>query len=173
MTKRWLLGLLVAALMFAVTGCSAVEDKIGEEVGEEIAGAAIGGDVEVEDDSVTVSGDDGDVTITGGGSEMPADFPEEFPLYKDADLDSASSIAGGDGTSFYLNLVSKDSADKVYDSVKADFTDDGWEIVSDMKTTADDGTTAIISVKKGDIDGSVTIGTSDGGSDIGVIVTTK
>ena len=173
MMKRWALGLLVAALALTVAGCSAVEDKIGEEVGEEIAGAVVGGDVEVDGDSVTATGEDGDVTITGGGSEMPENFPKDFPLHEGAELDSASSIEGGDGTSYYLNLISDDSAETVYDSVKADFTDGGWEIVSDMKTSSDEGMSAIISAKKGDIDGSVTIGSTEGGSDIGVIVTTK
>ena len=97
--KRWALGLLVAALALTVAGCSAAEDKIGEEVGEETAGAVVGGDVEVGGDSVTATGEDGDVTITGGGSEMPENFPKDFPLHEGAELDSASSIEGGDGTS--------------------------------------------------------------------------
>lgn len=171
--KRTVLGLLVAALALTVAGCSAVEDKIGEEIGEEIAGGIVGGDVEVDGDSVTISGEDGDVTIAGGAEEVPEEFPDDFPLYDDADLESASSIAGGDGASFYLNLVSKDDAQTIYEWYKTEFEDEGWEIVSDMNTSSGDGRTAIISVNKRDVDGTVTIGSTDDGSDIGVIVTEK
>ena len=173
MIRRWTLGLLVAALALTVAGCSAAEDKVGEEVGEEIAGGTVGGDVEVDDDSVTVSGEDGDVTVSDDGGEIPEDFPSDFPLYDDADLDSASSIKGGDGTSFYLSLTSDDEPDALYDWFKAEFEAEGWEIVSDMNTSTDDGMTAIISVKKGDVDGSVTMASTDSGSDLGIIVTKK
>lgn len=173
MMKRWTLGLLVAALALTVGGCSAVEDKIGEEIGEEIAGAAIGGDVEVDDDSVTISGEDGDVTISDDSGKVPDEFPSDFPLYDDADLESSSSIKGEDGTSFYLSLTSSDEPEAIYDWFKSEFEAEGWEIVSDMNTNTDDGMTAIISVKKGDVDGSVTMATTDDGSDLGIIVTKK
>ncbi len=172
MRKRWLLGLLVAALALAVTGCSAVEDKIGEEIGEETVGGVIGSDVEVDGDSVTITGEDGDVTIAGG-EEIPAPFPDDFPLYDDADLDSASSIESAGDTSYYLSMVSGDSSDDVYEWYKTEFEGEGWEIVSDMNTSGDEGMTAIVSVKKGDVDGSITVASTESGCDIGVIVTTK
>ncbi len=167
-----MLGLLVAALALAVTGCSAVEDKIGEEVAEGIIGSATGTDVEMDDDSVTISGDDGDVTVSGG-TEVPKEFPDDFPLHDTAELDSVSSIESGDEASFFLSMTSSESADDMYEWYKSELDDEGWEIVSDMKTTGDGGTTAIISAKKDNLDGSVTIDATDAGSDIGVIVTEK
>ncbi|MHB1135588.1 MAG: hypothetical protein ACYCXR_09155 [Coriobacteriia bacterium] len=173
MMKRWTLGLLVAALALTVAGCSAVEDKIGEEIGEEIAGGIVGGDVEVDGGSVTISGENGDVTISDESGKVPDSFPSDFPLYDDADLDSASSIDDADGTSFYLSLTSSDKPDVIYDWYKAELEDEGWEIVNDMNTSTEDGMTAIITVKKRDVDGSVTMASTDDGSDLGIIVTEK
>ncbi|MDY0339589.1 MAG: hypothetical protein RBS17_00045 [Coriobacteriia bacterium] len=171
--KRWAIGLLIAALALTVAGCSAVEDKIGEEVGEGIAGAIVGGDVDVDDGSVTISGEDGDVTVSDGGNEIPDGFPGDFPVYDDADLDSTSSITSGEGTTFYLTLTSGDEPEAVYDWFKAEFEAGGWSIVNDMNMNTGDGMTAIISVEKGDVEGSVTMDSADPGTDFGVIVTEK
>lgn len=171
--KRLLIGASIVALVFAVAGCSAVEDKIAEEVSEEIAGGLVGGDVEIDDDSVTMDTGDGEVTIEGGGDDLPSDFPSDFPMYGDADLDSTSKVADSNGTVFYVNLVSGDDAIDVYEWYKGEFEDEGWTIVGDMNMTDDSGTTAIVSANKDDMEGSVTVGTTDSGSEIGVILNVK
>jgi hypothetical protein len=171
--KRLLIGASIVALVFAVAGCSAVEDKIAEEVSEEIAGGLVGGDVEIDDDSVTMDTGDGEVTIEGGGDDLPSDFPSDFPMYGDADLDSTSKVADPNGTVFYVNLVSGDDAIDVYEWYKGEFEDEGWTIVGDMSMTDDSGTTAIVSANKDDMEGSVTVGTTDSGSEIGVILNVK
>jgi len=40
----------------------------------------------------------GDVTIEGGGAELPDGFPDAFPRHDEAPVDSASSISGTDGS---------------------------------------------------------------------------
>lgn len=172
MTRRWLLGLLVAALALAVTGCSAIGDKVTEEVGEEVAGDAVGGDVEVDNGSVTITGENGDVTVADSGTELPKEFPQQFPMQEDLTLESASSITSDSDTSFYVAWVSTESSDSIYDWYKSKFTADGWEIVGDMKSATEDGTVAIISAKKDNMEGSVTIADKDSGSDVAVVLTT-
>ncbi len=172
MMKRLLLGLLVAMLALAAAGCSAVEDKIGEEIGEGIAGAVVGGDVEVDGDSVTIAGEDGDVTIEGGGAELPDGFPDDFPMHDEAPVDSASSISGTDGTTYYVNLTSELSPGELHDWYKAEFAD-VWTEVSDVSATDGSDETYIMSVTKGDIEATVTMASDGTGTQMGVILVTK
>lgn len=170
--KRLLLGLLVAALALTVAGCSAVEDEIGEEVGEGIAGAVVGGDVEVEGDSVTISGEDGDVAIEGGGAELPDGFPDDFPMHDEAPVDSASSISDTDGTTYYVNLTSELPPGELHDWYKAEFAD-GWTEVSDVSAADGGDETYIMSVTKGDIEASITMASEGAGTQMGIILVTK
>ena len=170
--KRLLLGLLVAALALTVAGCSAVEDEIGEEIGEGIAGAVVGGDVEVEGDSVTISGEDGDVAIEGGGAELPDGFPDDFPMHDDVPVDSASSISGTDGTTYYVNLTSELPPGELHDWYKAEFAD-GWTEVSDVSAADGGDETYIMSVTKGDIEASITMASEGAGTQMGIILVTK
>jgi len=171
MRRLWL-GLLVAALALAVAGCSAVQDKIGEEIGEEIAGGIVGGDVEVDGDSVTVSGEDGDVTIEGGSADLPDGFPDDFPMHDEAPVDSASSISGAEGTTYYVNLTSDLSPGELHDWYKAEFAD-GWTEVSDVSAADGSDETYIMSVKKGDIEATVTMASEGTGTQMGIILVTK
>ncbi len=172
MMKRLGLGLLVAALAIALAGCSAVQDKIGEEIGEEIAGAVVGGDVEVDGDSVTISGEDGDVTIEGGGAELPEGFPDDFPMHDEAPVDSASSISGADGTTYYVNITSDLAPGELHDWYKAEFADE-WTEVSDVSAADGSDETYIMSVKKGDIEATVTMASEGTGTQMGIILVTK
>lgn len=172
MMKRLWLGLLVAALALAVTGCSAVQDRIGEEIGEEIASGVVGGDVEVDGDSVTVSGEDGDVTIEGGGADLPDGFPDDFPMHDEAPVDSASSISGAEGTTYYVNITSDLAPGELHDWYKVEFADE-WTEVSDVSAADGSDETYIMSVKKGDIEATVTMASEGTGTQMGVILVMK
>lgn len=171
MRRLWL-GLLVAALALAVTGCSAVQDRIGEEIGEEIASGVVGGDVEVDGDSVTVSGEDGDVTIEGGGADLPDGFPDDFPMHDEAPVDSASSISGAEGTTYYVNITSELPPGELHDWYKAEFEDE-WTEVSDVSAADGSDETYIMSVTKGDIEATVTMASDGTGTQMGVILVMK
>lgn len=171
MRRLWL-GLLVAALALAVTGCSAVQDRIGEEIGEEIASGVVGGDVEVDGDSVTVSGEDGDVTIEGGGADLPDGFPDDFPMHDEAPVDSASSISGAEGTTYYVNITSDLAPGELHDWYKAEFADE-WTEVSDVSAADGSDETYIMSVKKGDIEATVTMASEGTGTQMGIILVMK
>lgn len=171
MRRLWL-GLLVAALALAVTGCSAVQDRIGEEIGEEIASGVVGGEVEVDGDSVTVSGEDGDVTIEGGGADLPDGFPDDFPMHDEAPVDSASSISGAEGTTYYVNITSDLAPGELHDWYKAEFADE-WTEVSDVSAADGSDETYIMSVKKGDIEATVTMASEGTGTQMGVILVMK
>lgn len=135
--KKLLVIALVAALALGLVGCKSIEEKIGEEIGEEIAGGVLGGDVEVDGDAVTIETDEGEVTIDSTEGELPDDFPNDFPIYDDAEVESTSSWAGEGDITFYVNLFSDDEAKEVYDWYKDELSGEGWTIDSDTFITGD------------------------------------
>lgn len=169
MEKRWLYGLLIVALAFAVTGCSSIGDKIGEKVGEGVVGAVTGGDVKVDGESVTISGDDGDVTFEGGGTDLPKGFPSDFPMHDKVVVESASTVTGDGSSMFYVDLTSKMDPDELHEWYLAEL-EDGWEITSDTSMVSDGEETYLVSAKRGETEATLTIVTADGGSQIGIIM---
>lgn len=159
--KKLVAGVLIIGLVFVLGGCKSVEDKVAEEVTGGIIGSATGGDVEVDDDSVTFETDEGDVTVAGGEGTLPDAFPDDFPVYDDADVASSTSFEGEGQVQYHVTLATSDSVDDVYEWYKDELDSQGWTIDEDMKMSTDDGETAALSVTKGDMGASVTV--SEGG----------
>lgn len=135
--KKLLIGVLVVVFALGLVGCKAISNKIGEEVGEGIAGKALGGDVEVDGDKVTIETEDGSVTMDSAEGELPDEFPDDFPMYDDTKVESTSSFAGDADITFYVNLTSEDATKDVYEWYKAELADAGWEITSDTYMSGD------------------------------------
>lgn len=173
--KKALFGALIVALALGLVGCQSISEKVGEEVGEEIAGGVLGGEVEVDGDEVTIQTEDGEATIGSTEGELPEDFPKDFPQYKDSEVDSASSIAGGSEVSYYVNLYSDDAVKDVYEWYKSEFTGDGWTIEGDyMFSDASSGDSGMLTVKQDEnTSATVSFGESDGKTQIGIILMTK
>lgn len=164
--RRVLIGALVIVLALGLAGC----ESIGEEVGEEIAGGVVGADVEVDGDTVTIETEDGAVTVEGDTGRIPEDFPADFPIYDDAEVDSTSNITSDGDITYYLGLTSSDGVGEIYDWYKAEFADEGWELKSDVKLSGADGDSAMIGVEKGRMEGTLTLTAADGGTEIGIIL---
>lgn len=173
MSRKVFMSVLALVLAFGLAGCKSVSDKIGEEIGEEIAGGVIGADVEVDGESVTLETEDGSVTMSGTEDTMPADFPSDFPVYKGADVDSTSTIAGDESTDFYVNLYVGDSVKDVYDWYKSELADAGWTIDSDLFMAESGDDSAILTVSKGGTQANIGIGAEDGRSSLTLIVMVK
>lgn len=173
--KKLLFGVLIVALALGLVGCKSISEKVGEEIGEEIAGGIVGADVEVDGDEVTIQTDEGEATIGSTEGELPDDFPKDFPQYKGVEVESASSIASGGESTYYVNLYSDDAVKDVYEWYKSEFTDDGWTIDGDyMFSDAGSGDSGMLTVSKGETtSASVTLGESDGQTQIGLILTAK
>jgi hypothetical protein len=172
--KRWLVLALALLLVLGVTGCKKAEDEIAEKVAEDILSD---GDakVDIEDggDSITIETGDGETTILGGGDKLPDGFPRDFPIDDDAKVGTSSTIAANGKVTYYITLVSRGEVNDLYDWYKSEFQSEGWEITSDFKMTLDDGDTAMLAVKKGDREGTLSLDPADGGgSDVGVTLTT-
>jgi hypothetical protein len=167
--KRVLVGVLAVVFALGLVGCQSISEKIGEEVGEEIAGGIVGGDVEVDGEDVTIETEDGDVSISGDTGEIPADFPDDVPIYDDSDVDSATSMTSGGTTTFYVNLTTKDDVKTVYEWYKGEVVDEGWTITSDILMSGDEES-AQIAIEKDDMDAIVSMVEGEPNS-IGIILT--
>jgi len=168
--KRVLVGIVVIALALGLVGCQSIEDKIGEEIGEGIVGAATGSDVEVDDESVTIETEDGEVTIANDTGELPDGFPSDFPMYDDYALDGASSVSGGGSTTYYINMTSEDEVTEIYDWYKAEFSGDGWTITGDMLYTDSGSSSGMVTAEKGDMEATVSMTSETEGTTFGVIL---
>lgn len=169
--KRVLVVMLIVALAgIGLSGCAAV----GERVGEEIAGGIVGGDVQVDGDSVTVETEGGAVTMEGDTGEIPEGFPEDFPLPDEYDIDSATSMTSDSEANFYVNLLVAQSVKDIYEWYKAELADGGWEITSDVLMSGD-GDSGMLGVKKGGTEGTVSLYSEQGSdqTEVGIILVVK
>lgn len=161
---------LVLLLVAGLTGCKSLSEKIGEEAAEEIAGGAIGGDVEVSGDSVTIETDEGQTTIEGGSESLPDGFPADFPIPDDAVVGTSSSVTSEDDVNYYVNLTIDGTVDDAYAWYKAELLDAGWEIKGDVRVSEGSSDSALLSVEKGRTEATVNLLGGGGGLDIGIVL---
>jgi len=131
------------------TGCRKKEKTAEDEAASRIASRAVslasGKDVkvDVEGETVTFTDAEGEVTVRGGkGTELPANFPKDVPVYKGAEILQTSSHAG---TDFSIAFQTRDAVDKVADFYKNEMESEGWE--SEQALTMPNR--AILAYKKG------------------------
>lgn len=102
-----------------------------------------------------------------GSGEVPDTFPKDFPLYPGAKVTSSLSGAeSGEGSGFWLTLSTPDALDKVTAYYKKELAGSGWNTESAF--SANDTTTQ--GIKKGDWQGSLSIGKSDEETQIVIIL---
>jgi len=97
--------------------------------------------------------------VADKGVALPADFPKEIPVYKNATIDGATSDS--------LDLISSDSMETVYAWYSSELTTAGW------KNTAENKAKSISAVwEKGNQSMPISIYTSGGSTYIGVSLST-
>lgn len=119
--------LLVAGVLLA--GCSQVAEQAAETatgVDVDISGDSMTmsddeGTVTVEDggDTVTYEGEDGTSVVTGSGAELPPTFPADIPVPPDATI--LSSIENGEGAAVIWNAegLTEEAFEAWVDEVRA------------------------------------------------------
>jgi hypothetical protein len=103
----WILA-ATACTVLALTGCRAIQKKIGEEIGEKIIENASGGDVEIDDDRVTYEDNEGN-SLTydeSGDVQWPDSIPHEVPKFQ-GEIVSVLDVEGSTMVSFQ-NVNEKD-----------------------------------------------------------------
>ena len=92
----------VAVAALALSPALAACGQAAEEVAEQAAEQAIGGDVEVNDDGVTVTDEEGNEVAIGEDVAVPDTWPSEVPLYEGGTLQMVSVQADGAATAMWL-----------------------------------------------------------------------
>ncbi len=162
--RKAMILLVAAALTLAACGNAA------EKAAEEVVGAQAGGEVDIQNDSVSietdegeasveVSGDDETIVVTGtdesgdevtiemGGTELPADFP--MPVFTPSEVTHVSTWTDADQASYSVTLEidPADAADAIA-FYKAWFDGEGMTVTSSDTTVIgeSDAVTSIVQV---------------------------
>lgn len=154
-----LAGLAAMALVLtpALAGCG----QTAENVAEQLAENAVGGDVDIEDNSVTMTDEEGNQVVIGEGVELPANWPLPVP---DSGVLAMATVQS-DGTAYAMWQVEgteSDAADSYGDllvsagySLERDSNLDG-AIMRDYT-----GMASFVSVVASESDGQTTISVTD------------
>jgi hypothetical protein len=181
-TTRKTAVLAAIIVILGTSACGAVADKAGETAGEKLAEKAIenqsggnadvdisdggvkitdgeGGTYEVDaDGNISGSSGDGDYQI-GAGADLPDGWPEA--LNPPAGAEIISAITSGDSMSVVAKIDG--SIRDVYDALKGQLGDAGYEISSDSFTAADSGDFATMSATGADFEVMVNIASGSAG----------
>ena len=86
------------ALSPALTACGQAAEQVAEQAAEQ----AIGGDVELNDEGVTVTDEEGNEVAIGEDVAVPDTWPADVPLYEGGTLQMVSVQADGAATAMWL-----------------------------------------------------------------------
>ena len=104
---------ILAALMFGVaasiTACG------GEQLAEQLGEQAIDGQVDIEDDSISITDQEGNEFAAGEGTEIPPTWPAEVPLFSEGTLVLVTSQSDGTATALWETTDTVDQAAATYD----------------------------------------------------------
>lgn len=130
MKKKFLLPILLAITMVALSGCfltDKVKDKVSQEVGEKVTEkvleSATGTDIDLENNSATVNSN-GNV-VSYGEQELPNGFPSDIPVYQPSTIIFSSSTTDGD---YSVSLEIKDTYANVAAYYDAKTKSNNWTV---------------------------------------------
>ncbi len=134
MTK-FISALLAIVLTLALAGCGVKENlqkKAGEALAEKILGDA-GVDVDLDDDTVVIEGEDGQ-KITFSEDKWPTtDLAKKIPEYKDGKITSVMETS--ESVFIMLEEVSEDYFLDYLEEIKEMYPDDPYEVSGDSGIT--------------------------------------
>lgn len=106
----------LAVVALGITGCGAAE-----EITEKAIEAGTGGDVEITEDGVEFSDDQGNEIAIGSSADIPDNWPEDVPT----PVGSIVSVTSAGGN-FGMVVTVDGPPQEVFDSLSAEFTSNGW-----------------------------------------------
>ena len=156
--------LALAALFVApLAGCRKAAEEATEAAVEQAIEDAADGEVEVDVEgdedggSVTITGEDGEMTIQSGeGASVPDGFPDDVPLF-DGQVTGSTTVSTEEGTVIALTVMIDDTADDAAQWFEDELASEGWETTFNMDNSSSDMRTVSFVVKKGDRNLTITI----------------
>lgn len=118
------------AATLGLTGCGDVAERAAEEAIEQGSGGDV--DLNLEDDSLSIEGEDGSLSI--GGGEMPEDFPADVTLPDGGTVVAGSSFEQGGNKGWLVESTYPDDPKDLADTVEGDLTGGGFDQVGTYST---------------------------------------
>ena len=159
--KKWIIIAVVVIVLSLVARFAFSPERTAERMLEQ----ATGGDYDIDvdrDGSMQITGNDGEkMNITAGnGTSLPDDWPDTIPVFPDAKIEYAASIAGEDGAlNHTVTYSTSRSATDVTEFYKEQLPANGWAIEATMATGEGSMITATNDTEEGVV---MYVGESDG-----------
>lgn len=106
---------------------------IGTRIGSSILDQATDGSVSVSENGFTIEDEDEGFSFSTE-SELARDFPDEVPLYPNAELGGSSRTQQGEEMMWSANLLTDDSSRDVLEFYEDALQRDGWETQSSFES---------------------------------------
>ncbi|MFP5328316.1 MAG: hypothetical protein ACLGHT_12640 [Acidimicrobiia bacterium] len=140
-----------------------------------------GGDDSDDDAKVSVSGDgdDGKVKIEtkdgtfegGSGAELPDDFPDDFPMPDDAEVQFAGSQSGDDGDAMTVIFKTKEPAEDVYEFYVEELENEGYDVSQTFSGESDGNFGGTLAFTNSDYEGAIGISEDPNDGTTGISLT--
>lgn len=130
MLKKIIFLILMSALILTLIGCRAkLEEKFAEKIFEEIGGDSF----DIDGDTVTIMGENGE-EFTFGSTEWPtSDLAKSIPEFKSGKVSTVMEM--NDSLLIALEEVPKEDFEDYLDKIKQTFTEATYEMKSDGYVT--------------------------------------
>ena len=161
--SKYIICLSCLFLMLAACGGSPDEAVIEKQI-ERATGADA--HVDISGDSLKISGtsEDGEFSLSsGGGAEIPEDFPDDVLIYSPSSVSMVMNASEGQS----ITLTTDDDSKKVEETYKREMTAKGWSEQASMNM----GAQSVLVYEKGDRNANITIAPMDDETQITVMVT--
>lgn len=129
LTLRLSLVALLCVSAFALSGCQSIADQAAEKAAEIAIEQTTGAQIDQEDGSVTITGEDGTQVTASEGGELPEGFPATVPVIEGPVI---SSVKSGNG--FMVIIETDKSVDEANDWYKEQLKDSTWKITFETKS---------------------------------------
>ena len=121
--KKILVLITLAVALLMLIGCGA-KQKMEDKLDEKIVETALGGNVDIDGEEVTIEGEDGAVTF-GAGEWPDSDLAKSIPVFKDGNI---TSVVNSEGYVFIImEEVDEGNFKEYLDKVKSRFTEEAYE----------------------------------------------
>jgi len=114
--------LLVSGLSFG--GCN-IKEKAEKAVAEKIAEQALGGNVDIDGDEVTIKGEGGEKVTIGGGQWPDSELSRKLPEFKKGKI--VSSLDTGDAVTIILEEVKAEDVGPYLEEIKKAYPEESYE----------------------------------------------
>ena len=141
--KRFLVFFLTALLILSLAGCG-IKQKMEEKAAEQFLESLGGGNVDLDDDTLTIKGEDGQ-EVTFGSTEWPtSELSKALPAFSAGKIDGV--VDSEEFIMITVNEVAKADYESYVETIKKDFTEDAYSMDSDdmLSYSASNGTASVM-----------------------------